>query len=309
MFNFTISLLLSVSLIFIIKYFEKFNINTFQGIAFNYFTCVVTGIVFLENPSETMARIPDSTHWLHLPIILGILFITVFNLTGLTAQRIGVTIAMVASKISLIIPVLISLLFFKSAGKEFSLLNYFGIVISIVAIVLTTYKPNTTEVEEEKPSSKKLRLFYLLLPLLVFVGAGTCDTIANYTNLNYLKAEDQSLFSILVFLSAFLAGNTILLIRVLQKKEKLEFRNFVGGIVLGVPNYFSLYFMLKALSDLNNNGAFFFPVFNIGMILVTTLFAIVLFKEKLSKINTVGVLMALISIFFISNEEILSMLP
>jgi drug/metabolite transporter (DMT)-like permease len=303
MFYFIISLLLSVSLVIILKYFAKFNVNTFQGIAFNYLICVVTGIIFLDNKSEALAQLHQSTNWIIYPILLGMMFITVFNLTGLTAQRIGVTIAMVASKTSLIIPVLASLFFFKTGGKEFSILNYSGIALSVVAIVFTTYKSENKE-QNDSVSNNKIRLFWVLLPFLVFIGNGACDTLANYTNLNFLNESNQAIFTILVFSSAFITGNIILLFRVLAGKEKIQFRNFIGGVLLGVPNYFSLYFMLKALSEMGNNGAFFFPIFNIGMILVTTVFAIILFNEKLSILNKAGVFLALMSILLISFEEI-----
>lgn len=301
---FVLSLLLSVSLVIILKYFSRFNINTFQGIAFNYLVCVITGLVFLENKAETFALIPSTTNWIYLPMILGMMFITVFNLTGLTAQRIGVTIAMVASKTSLIIPVLISLFFYKIEGKEFSLINYLGIILSVFAIVLTTFKKeNKSELHE--PSQGKIRIFWVLLPFFVFLGNGACDSIANYTNLHFLNDSNQSLFTIMVFFSAFTTGSIILTFRVITGKEKIEFRNIIAGIILGVPNYFSLYFMLKALSEMNNNGAFFFPVYNIGMILITTVLAIILFNEKLSNLNKSGVLLALVSILLISFEEII----
>jgi drug/metabolite transporter (DMT)-like permease len=306
MFSFVLSLLLSVSLVIILKYFAKYNINTFQGIAFNYIVCVFTGILFLESPTETLKQLPSASNWIAFPIILGMMFITVFNLTGLTAQRIGVTIAMVASKTSLIIPVLISLFFFKTDGKEFSILNYTGIGLSVIAIVFTTFK--TESKKDESAIKDKIRIFWVLLPFLVFIGNGACDTIANYTNLHFLNETNQSLFTILVFLSAFITGFLILIYRVFNGMEKIKLRNIIGGIILGIPNYFSLYFMLKALSEMNNNGAFFFPIFNIGMILVTTLLAIILFNEKLSNLNKGGVILALISILLISFEEIISFL-
>ena len=62
---------------------------------------------------------------------------------------------------------------------------------------------------------------------------------------------------------------------------------------------------MRALAFFNNDGAFFFPVFNILTILASILFAFMLFREKPTKINMAGVLVALVSIFLIAHKEII----
>ena len=69
-----------------------------------------------------------------------------------------------------------------------------------------------------------------------------------------------------------------------------------AGIAIGLPNYFSIYFMLHTLSWYQNDGAFVYPVLNIAVIVVTSLMGIALFKEKLSKLNLIGIIIAILSI-------------
>ena len=112
------------------------------------------------------------------------------------------------------------------------------------------------------------------------------------------------LYPIFVFVSAFVTGCIVCLV----KGVKFGRKELIGGLCPGVPNYFSIYFNLKALSAFDNNGAIVYPALNIGIIICSTLLAIVLFKEKLSKLNYIGVLLALVVIFLLSYQEILKAL-
>jgi len=86
-----IYLLLSITastLIFIIfKTLGKYKINTLQAIVVNYFTAFTTGIISYNgvvNPSEIITK-----KWFFGAIALGFLFIAIFNVMALTAQRNG----------------------------------------------------------------------------------------------------------------------------------------------------------------------------------------------------------------------------
>ena len=102
-----IYLLLSIiasTLIFIIfKLFEKFGINTLQGIVVNYFTACLFGLWSYDAPIQVHEILESK--WLLGAIGLGFLFIAIFNIMAMTAQRNGLSVASVASKMSVIIPV------------------------------------------------------------------------------------------------------------------------------------------------------------------------------------------------------------
>lgn len=69
---------------------------------------------------------------------------------------------------------------------------------------------------------------------------------------------------------------------------------------LGVPNYFSLYFLIKALQNKNLESATIFTLINIGVILLSTFFGILLFKEKLIKQNYLGIALAIIAVILVT---------
>jgi drug/metabolite transporter (DMT)-like permease len=298
---FLIGVSLSAGLFLIFRAFNQLKINTFQAIVTNYWTCVVTALLYVWD-FEAVSRISWEDLWVKVPLGLGFIFIGTFYLMGFVAQNISISASSVAAKISLIIPVLFNLFFFNT-DKKFDGLNYLGLVCVFVAIFLTSSK-----VESKEPQAKTQKSWgNIVLISLIFLMSGAIDTSINWVTQTSAKdATSQALFSMLIFAVAGVIGVSILLKKVIVEKEKVEMKNILGGIVLGVVNYFSVVFMIRSLQvEFSNNGAFFFPVFNIAIILFSTVFAIILFKERLNIRNKVGILVAMIAILLISYQSIL----
>jgi drug/metabolite transporter (DMT)-like permease len=298
---FLIGVSLSAGLFLIFRAFNQLKINTFQAIVTNYWTCVVTALLYVWD-FEAVSRISWEDLWVKVPLGLGFIFIGTFYLMGFVAQNISISASSVAAKISLIIPVLFNLFFFNT-DKKFDGLNYLGLVCVFVAIFLTSSK-----VESKEPQAKTQKSWgNIVLISLIFLMSGAIDTSINWVTQTSAKdATSQALFSMLIFAVAGVIGVSILLKKVIVEKEKVEMKNILGGIVLGVVNYFSVVFMIRSLQvEFSNNGAFFFPIFNIAIILFSTVFAIILFKERLNTRNKVGILVAMIAILLISYQSIL----
>lgn len=279
-----LAILFSSILFFIFKSFSRFNINTLQAIIFNYIVAFTVGIIVNKtnfSVSETLFK-----PWLLYCIYLGILFITIFLFMGKTAQKNGVSVASVASKMSLIIPVIFGIYFFK---EEISLLKTIGIFIALIAVYFTTKKNDATI----EPSN-------FIYPLLLFIGSGVIDTSLNYIQKKCLQEEEIALFSSLTFLSAFIIGIIVLIYQIIKKQFTFHFKNLLGGILLGIPNYFSMYFLIRALQNEKIQSATLFTLINIGVILLTTIFGILLFKERLKRHNYIGIALAIIALLLVS---------
>ena len=106
-----LSIVLTSYLTLSFKVVERFRIPVFQAIVFNYITCVVTG-------SVVNGRLPINSTWMQnnwapWALLMGCLFVSIFNLIGLTTQKLGVAVASVANKLSLVIPFLYAVFFFE----------------------------------------------------------------------------------------------------------------------------------------------------------------------------------------------------
>jgi len=98
MIDLALSVLFS-SLIFVIfKFFERFKVQTLYAIITNYVVACLVGILLYKG-SISITTIPEKD-WFWGTFALGGLFIIVFNLMAVTAQKIGVSVASVATKMS-----------------------------------------------------------------------------------------------------------------------------------------------------------------------------------------------------------------
>jgi uncharacterized membrane protein len=144
------------------------------------------------------------------------------------------------------------------------------------------------------------------LPILVFIGSGLIDIAINASNQFYIKSSYESaLFSICTFLSAFIVGIIVLMYLIVVKKgisfnEVIAPKNILGGLILGVPNYFSIYFIFKSLDANLLQSAQLFPVLNLSNVALSAFLGWAVLKEKLSVINITGIALAIISILLIS---------
>tara|TARA_B100000963_G_scaffold55614_3_gene43762 strand:- start:2646 stop:3488 length:843 start_codon:yes stop_codon:yes gene_type:complete len=277
MISLTLTILFTVSLFIFFKEFDRRNINTHQAITFNYFTAALLATLLYNNPLFFTDIINVS--WVYHTTALGMFFVVMFNVMAKTTQKLGISIASIASKMSLVIPVIAALFFQRNL--ELSMYNYFGIFLALIAIFLTFKKKQKTQ--------KSIKI-----AIILFFGAGILDSFLDYIREEYLKSiNDFNIFIILVFTIAFLTGFVLIIF----KRNKITVRNIIAGILLGIPNYFSIYFVLLSLDSLG--GAIVFPVLNIGVVLISTIFSYLIYKENLNKENWLGIILACISIFLV----------
>ncbi len=298
------SIALSVALLLNFRLFPRFSVNTFQAIVFNYLVCFLTGYALL--PAGQSFRIDFGQTWTWLALGLGVGFIVTFLLSGASTQRSGITATSLANNLSLVIPVGFSLFVFGGGGKVFDWLNYLGLVLALVAVGLSTYKktePVEAQIKETAPGPTAG--WSALLPIAVFLMYGATNTMINYMNLRYIPSADKTVAVTLTMVAgAIVTGLLLLSIRLMQGKERLEARNLVAAVTLGVPNFLSFYTLLLALSAFGGNGAFVYPVYNIGVILLAAGAAAVFFRERLLPLNRLGLVLAIVAIGLISWQEL-----
>lgn len=285
-----IYLILSVaasSLIFVIfKLFARFKINTLHAIVVNYFTASTCGILFYTGTTP-IASIPNHD-WFLGTVALGLVFILVFNLMALTTQRSGLSVVSVATKMSVVIPILFGVIYYKEALGVFKVI---GIIIALIAVYLASIKSK---------DGITLKKSDLIFPILVFLGSGVIDTSLKFMEEQYVSENDVPIFSATVFGVAGCIGILVVLSQIVRKKFTFEFKNILAGICLGVPNYFSIFFLVKALRNDAFDSSTLFTINNVGVVMISTFLGILLFKERLLTKNWIGIILAVVSIILVS---------
>lgn len=231
MISLLLAILFSSFLYLIFKIFLKFKINTLHAIVFNYIIAFSVG--FLTNPFDLEFNNLINKPWFPSSIFLGFMFILVFNILGKTIQVNGISVASVSSKMAMIIPILFGIIIFNENISPYKIL---GILIALLAVYYTTKKEKT-----EAHSSN------LILPTLLFIGAGIIDTSMNYIQYHFIEEDEASLFASTTFLFAFIFGVLFLLFKTIKEQQIIYGKNILAGLLLGIPNYFSMYFLIKRL--------------------------------------------------------------
>ncbi|MBS1615325.1 MAG: hypothetical protein JST06_04315, partial [Bacteroidetes bacterium] len=246
-----LTILLNAYLIVAFKIFERFGVDNLQAIVANYWVCTATGSLFI-------GRFPVGAQSIHEPwigwaVLMGTSFISVFNLIGYCTIKEGITITTIANKLSLVIPVAFAVWLF---GDVLSFTKLLGIVLAVPAVYLSSRSGRTTRSAHS-----------LWLILLLFVASGLLDTMVNFIALKFFSSGvaeadrlGQSVYLILTFFTAGSIGLLLVLALLLSRRRRFAWRNLLAGLALGVPNYFSIYFLLRLLQTKYLPGSAAIPV-------------------------------------------------
>jgi drug/metabolite transporter (DMT)-like permease len=301
MLYFLLSVLFTVALYLIMRAFPRYKVDSFHAVVFNYYACVLTGLL-LTPDLKLFQKVNWGSEGTLITLALGGMFVITFMLIGLTAQKVSVTATSLAGNMSLVIPVLFGLFVFQNNNKAFTVINYAGLVIALAALALGALQNS----EKDPAGARKLSSVnpLLVLPLLTFFAAGTNNTLINYLSVKYYAPGEATLFMIIACSGAIVIGTAILIYRIITQGETLKMRSVIGGLILGVPNFLSLYFLLLALNSFANSAAFVFPIYNILTMLVSACAAWLIYRERLNHLNKIGLLLAVIAIVMISYQEL-----
>lgn len=277
--------ILSSSVIFTtFKITERFKTNLVKLITVNYLVAALLGFSFNHNPLSVSDAL--TSKWLPFALLIGFSFILMFFLIGYSTRLSGVAVTTIAGKMSMVIPILFSILYFS---EKTTILKVSGLVLATVAVFLTSYRS----------VNKAKNLILFILPIAIFLGSGITDSIVKYAQ-NYFVPNSMSLlFPAMVFLTALLLGLLFILINPKSISKSFTIAELIGGTILGIANFGSLYFFILALNNSKLDSSIVFGLSNICIVLFSILIGSIMFKEKLSRVNFSGVLMAVIAILIL----------
>lgn len=271
------AIIASTGIIVLFKIFSRLKINTFSAIMVNYVVAASFG--FLSEPGAFLVSDIPSKPWFWLSIAMGLMYIVGFNLFALSAHHAGVALTGMASRMSLIVAVVAGVLVF---GDQPGMLRVSGIILGIIAFYLTFHRNRLADVD------RKL----LLLPLALLIVHGFSDLLMKIGQHYYIDG-DFTLFLATVFAAALVFGFVFIFLGN-RKKVRFTYKEVLGGIIIGLANWYSGYFLLLGLNIFE--VSFVIPIINIGIVTAASLVGYIVFKEKLKPLNWIGVALALVAI-------------
>lgn len=277
-----LAIITSTLIIVTFKLFDRFKINKASAISVNYLVATIFGFS-LESGTYSFSELP-SKEWFPISIIVGITFITAFYFFALSAKSAGVSITAIASRMSIIFPVMLGFIIFNDCINT---LKVVGIVAAVLAFYLT-FKPAKNIVINKKE---------IILPFFLFLAVGLNDSLLKISQ-HYFIGDDFILFLSTVFFIALIIGLSVSVIFERKALTTFNSRNILAGILLGLFNWFSTFYFLKGMNYIPISVIA--PIFNVGVVAFSSIIGYFFFKEKMRKENWLGVFFAIAAILLIA---------
>ncbi|WP_291148841.1 DMT family transporter [Flavobacterium sp. UBA7680] len=277
-----LSILCSVTVGVIFKITRKYNANPIQIIAFNYIMAIsLCYFTFSPDLNVVHADAP----W-NIYAAIGVLLPIVFLFLFTSIKHMGIAKTDAAQRLSLFIPIIAAWLIFK---EEFNSYKVIGLIIGFIALLFILKKQSGNDQNK------------WIYPAAVFIGFGIIDILFKQIALFTALPYTTSLF--IVFDISLAVSLLVVVYDVAAKRVKLNYKNILFGGLVGIFNFGNILFYLKAHKAFAENPSTVFAGMNMGVIVLGSLVGMLFFKEKLSKINILGLVLALIAIVFIVKSQ------
>lgn len=267
----------------LLRYIEFKKLNTLRVLTINYL--LAAAVAFLTSShTETLRELQSEnlTSVLLLASLIGIIFIANFFIYSKSVYLNGVGISVAAMRISLIIPVLLSIFWYQEylVAREWA-----GITLIFVTLFLLL------------PEKKSLLKFpfhaaWLLVILFVFTGIGDASLKVFEVDFSNLVTKEQ--FMGLVFISSSLVGLVSLMIGNEWKFTKNE---IILGLLIGIPNLYSAIFLIEALSRMS--GAIVYTAANLLTVIGATILGLLVWSDKINRLQWIGLALTIVSILLL----------
>lgn len=271
----------SLAVAHLLKLTEVKKLRTLNTLTVNYIVAGIFALVVGINDGEI--GIASQTAYLFLfCIIVGAFFIGNFVVYSKSVHTNGVGITIAAMRLSLLIPVLISIFMY---AEYLGMAEFFGVILVFGSLVLLIPKKNEVQIGNINAS-------WLLL--ITFILSGFADASLKIYEEEFSLALNELTFMGLVFMGAFVIGIILSLIRsgpVIRKKEALL------GALIGIPNLYSAIFLIYALGHIS--GSIAYPVVNILNVLGGTFLGLLIWSDKVSTKQWAGIATAIVAIMLL----------
>lgn len=280
-------ILSSTGIFIVFKFLDLKNLAPYPVIVINYLVASLLGL--LINSSDFSVSSIMHLPWLPISFLIGVLFILMFFVVARSSQLAGISITTVASKMSVVFPIIFSMII--DPADTLTITKLLAIIIALLGVLLTVYKPSSDSVLTKNIS----------LPLVLFIGMGLVDSLVKYAQHRFVDNPDRALFSAVLFFIAFLTGVLILPFRRRSLASFKSAKTWLWGLALGIVNFGSIYLMVSALNYVDSDGigtdsSIIFGLNNIGIVSLSVLAGVLLFTEKLKPVNWIGIVLSLIAI-------------
>lgn len=267
----------SVAVSILLKLASRFNLQIAQAVLVNYVVASLLTVSLLQPSTSALQQAVE--HW-PLLATLGLLLPSVFLIMAAAVRRAGIARSDAAQRLSLVLPLLAAFVLFGETASSGKLI---GLALALLALFgLIHRQQQADELHKGGP--------WLLLA--VWAGYGIIDICFKQ------MAKTGGSFPAILLLCFLLAG-VFLAGWLLLRKTRWHLASLAGGLLLGLFNFANIYAYIRAHQSLPDNPALVFTAMNIGVIVLGSLSGVLLFRERLTRINCAGLVLAALAILLL----------
>ena len=278
-----LAIVFSTGVFVAMRLFERFKLDNHQALMWNYVFASGTGFAICKDWDSMPQLVAEP--WFGLSLLTGFWFIFTYLLMTASTQRSGVTVTSLSSKLSVVLPILAGVVMLS---ERLNFVASTGIVLALVALVLVLGGRGGSNEKHNKN---------WLLPVCIFFGTGTGDILMKITEQRN-AGDDLGFMIAFIYFVALIFGVIIVAYDLIRGKSKWQWKSALGGIGLGVINFFSTSSVYHAMRSFDN--VVLFPIYNIGVVSLTAVIGWLVFKEKLTLKNYIGLIIAVIAVILIT---------
>ncbi len=153
-----------------------------------------------------------------------------------------------------------------------------------------------------KPSKEgRTSIKWCLFSLLVIVGNAGCSVVQKYQQIDFGGSHGSLLMLGSTFVAALLSAFMYFTRNKGIKKSDMPCTAFLLPVIAGVASTALNIFVLNLISS-SMLESVFFPVIGVGGIVLTTVFSVGVYKEKLSASRKIGLVIGLLAIVFLNMQ-------
>ncbi len=270
---------LSSSLVSIVMRLSSNKVTHNLGmLTMNYIVCALLAGVFGGFRGAFDLGDPQTGMTLALGTVNGALYLAGFVLMQMNIRKNGVVLSSIFQKLGLLVTLVISVVFYREIPDY---LQSAGFGLAIAAIVLMNYQKGAANV------GSRMGLIGMLL------ACGMADAMSKiFTESGVSDLEGQFLFY------TFAVAMGLCFVGMIINGQKIGLQEAVFGTMIAVPNFFSSKFLLGALEALS--AVIVYPVFSVGTILTVTLAGVLVFRERMTKQQWIGIAVILVALVLLN---------
>ncbi len=272
----------SLTIAHLLKVTETKNLRTLNTLTVNYIVAAIFALLVGYESNTGSVLVSYSAILFMFCLIVGAFFIGNFVAYSKSVHTNGVGITIAAMRLSLLIPVVISIYWY---AEYLSGLKIVGILGVFGAMLLLIPKKNHIKIGSISAS-------WLLV--LIFVLSGFADASLKIYEEEFSTNLNELTFMGLVFLGAFIIG---LIVAFLRKGPLVTKKEALLGAAIGIPNLYSSIFLIYALGGISGSVAY--PVVNILNVLGGTFLGLIIWNDQVSTKQWMGIATAVIAIILL----------